>query len=146
MNREQKMARFNLIVILASVVLSIIAVSVLYFVVGLPMHRALGGSSLMGFCGLAGLSPTLFRKKQGQVSFDERDLLIQKKASLRAYTMFWVLFVAAAMIPFFVLGPKGLISVKALPAMVIGGIITIVLVQSIVILEEYGWKDQGEKS
>ena len=146
MNRWQKMAWFNLIVILASAVLSITAVSVLYFVVGLPMHRALGGSGLMGFCGLAGLSPTLFRKKQGQVSFDERDLLIQKKASLAAYTAFWVLFIAAAMIPFCILGPKGLISVKTLPAMVIGGIITIVLVQSIVTLEEYGWRDKGEKS
>ncbi len=139
MNRQQKIAWFSLIVILIALILSVTAVGLLYFVVGLPMHRALGGSGLMGFCGLIGLSPLIFRKEKGKVGFDERDLVIQKRALLAAYITFWVLFVVAAMIPFFVLGPKGVISVKILPAMVIGGLIITTLVQSIVILEEYGW-------
>ena len=145
MNRAQKIAWFSLIVILIALILSVTAVGLLYFVVGLPMHRALGGSGLMGFCGLIGLSPLIFRKEKGKVGFDERDLVIQKRALLAAYITFWVLFVVAAMIPFFVLGPKGVISVKILPAMVIGGLIIVTLVQSIVILEEYGWRDKGEK-
>lgn len=139
MNRAQKIAWFSLIVILIALILSVTAVGLLYFVVGLPMHRALGGSGLMGFCGLIGLSPLIFRKEKGKVGFDERDLVIQKRALLAAYITFWVLFVVAAMIPFFVLGPKGVISVQILPAMVIGGLIITTLVQSIVILEEYGW-------
>ncbi len=146
MNREQKTARFSLIVILIALTLSVIAVGVLYFVVGLPIRRALGGFAFIAICGLMGLAPILYKKERGRVSFDERDLLIQKKATLRAYTIFWVLFILAAMILFFILGPKGTISVKYLPAMVLGGMVTVMLVQSIVTLEEYGRRGKGEKS
>ncbi|MBN1803962.1 MAG: hypothetical protein JW837_01805, partial [Sedimentisphaerales bacterium] len=80
----------------------------------------------------------------GKVSFDERDLLIYRKASLGAYYIFWFLFVLAAMVPFFILGPKGTISVKYLPAMVFAGMITVTVVESIVTLEEYGRSGKGE--
>jgi hypothetical protein len=40
------------------------------------------------------------------------------------------------------MGPDGTISVNYLPWMGVGGIFIIVLVQSIVILEEYGWGDK----
>ena len=146
MNRAQKIARFSLIVILIALTLSVIAVGVLYFVVGLPIQRALGGFGFIAICGLTGLSPLLYKKERGKVNFDERDFLIHKKASLAAYSIFWFLFVLASMIPFFVLGPNGMISVKYLPAMVFGGMITVILVQSIVTLEEYGWRNKGEKS
>jgi hypothetical protein len=144
MNRAQKMARFNLIVILTALTLSAIAVSVLYLVVGLPMRRAAGGFGFIGICGLMGLSPFLYKKGSGKVSFDERDLLIQRNASLGAYSIFWVLFVLAAMVPFFVLGPKGMVSVKYLAAMVFGGMIIVVLVQSVITLGAYGWTEKGE--
>jgi len=145
MNRAQKMARFSLIVILIALSLSAITVSALYLVVGLPILRALAGFGFIGICGLTGLAPVLYKKERGKVDFDERDLLIQKKALLRAYTIFWFLFVLAAMIPFFILGPKGTISVKYLPAMVFGGMVTVMLVQSIVTLEEYGRGKKGQK-
>lgn len=145
MNRAQKIARFSLIVIFIALTLSVIAVGVLYFVVGLPIQRALGGFGFIGICGLTGLSPILYKKERGKVSFDERDLLIQKKASLAAYSIFWFLFVLAAMIPFFILGPRGTISVKYLPAMVFGGMVTVMLVQSIVTLEQYGWRNRREE-
>jgi hypothetical protein len=146
MNRAQKIAWFSLIVILIALTLSIITVGVFYFIVGLPMRRAFGGFGFIGIVGLTGLSPILFRKGKEQVSFDERDLLIHKKASLVAYSIFWFLFVLVSMIPFFVLGPKGTISVRYLPAMVFGGMITVMLVQSIVTLEEYGWRGKdGDK-
>jgi len=145
MNRAQKMAQFSLIVILIALTLCVIAVGVLYFVVGLPMRRALGGFAFIAICGLTGLSPLLYKKERGKVSFDERDLLIHRKASLAAYSIFWFLFVLAAMVPFFVLGPKGTISVKYLPAMVFGGMVTVMLVQSIVTLEEYGWRSKSDE-
>jgi hypothetical protein len=145
-NRAQKIARFNLIVILIALSLSVIAVSVLYFVVGMPVRRALGGLGFMGICGLTGLSPLLYREERGKVSFDERDLVILRKASLGAYSIFWFLFVLAAMIPFFVLGSKGAVSVKYLAAMVLGGGIIVILVQSVITLGAYGWREKGEKS
>ena len=144
MNRAQKIARFNLIVILTSLILSTIAVSVLYLVVGLPMRRAVGGFGFIGICGLMGLSPFLYKKERDKVSFDERDLMIMRNASLGAYSIFWVLFVLAAMIPFSVLGPKGMVSVKYLAAMVFGGMIIVVLVQSVITLVAYGWREEGE--
>jgi len=146
MNRAQKIARFNLVVISIALVLSITAIGVTYFAVGLPIQRALGGFGFIGICGLAGLSPLLYKKEPGSVNFDERDLLIHKKASMRAYSFFWFLFVLAAMIPFFLLGPKGTISVNYLPAMVFGGMFTVTLVQSIVTLKQYGWRDKGDES
>jgi hypothetical protein len=132
-------------VISISLTLSFIAISVLYFVVGLPIRGAVSGFCFIGICGLTGLTPFLFKKEREKVSFDERDLLIQKKASLAAYTIFWLLFVLSAVIPFFVLGPKGTISVKYLSAIVFGGWITVLLVQSIVTLEEYGWKGKSNE-
>ena len=140
MNRAQKTARFNLIVILIALGLSALAVGILYFIVGLPMRRAGGGLGLLGIWGLMGLSPLLFKKKSGEVDYDERDLLIQRKAVVGAYSIFWVLFVLAAMIPFFVLGPDGKVSVKYLAAMVFAGMTVVTLVQSIVTLEQYGWR------
>jgi len=145
MNRLQKIARFNLIIILIALSLSAIAIGVAYFVVGMPIRRALGGFGFIGICGLTALSPILYKKEQGNVDFDERDLLIQRRASLGAYTIFWVLFVLAAMIPFFVLGPDGAVSVKYLAAMVFGGMVTVGLVQSIVTLEEYGWRNKDDE-
>jgi len=145
MNRLQKMAWFNLIVILIALSLSAIAIGVLHFIVGMPMQRALGGFAFIAICGLTALSPILYEKEQGEVDFDERNLLIQRKASLGAYTIFWALFVLAAMIPFFVLGPDGVVSVKYLAAMVFGGMVTVGLVQSIVTLQEYGWRNKDDE-
>ncbi|NIP23766.1 MAG: hypothetical protein GWN67_15810 [Phycisphaerae bacterium] len=145
MNRAQKIARFNLIVIMTALVISAIAVSVLHFVVGLQMRRALGGFGFIGICGLTGLSQLLYKKERDKVSFDERDLMILRRASLGAYSIFWFLFVLAAMIPFVVMGPKGAVSVKYLAAMVFGGMIVVVLVQSIITLELYGCREKGEK-
>jgi hypothetical protein len=51
-------------------------------------------------------------------------------------------FVIAAMVPFFVYGPDGTVSVKYLCSMVFGGMFLVVLVQSLVTLQGYGWKDK----
>jgi len=85
----------------------------------------------------------LFKKDKSQVQLDERDLLIKRKASLRAYTAFWVLFVLAAMVPFFAFGPDGKVPVTYLCWMVFGGMFIVMLVESIVLLEEYGWRSEG---
>ena len=144
MNRMQKIAWFNLIVISLAIVLSVIAFSIGYFIFGLPANRAAGGFGFIGIMGFCGLSPVLFRKDKNKAQFDERDTAIQRKAAIIAYSIFWLLFVAAAMIPWFIIGPNGTITTNYLPWMVFGGMCVVMLLQSIVILNEYGWK--GEKS
>ena len=138
MNNTQKIARFNLIVILIALTLCAIAVSVLYFVVDLPIRPALGGFGFMGITGLMGLSPVLYKKGRGKVSFDERDELINYRAVLAAYSVFWLVFTAACMIPWSIIGPSGSISVNVLPIMLFGIGITLALVHSLVILIQYG--------
>jgi hypothetical protein len=120
------------------------AIAILALVLGMP--KALGGLGFLGIIGLIGLSPILFRKKRGQLGLDERDLLIYNRANLVAYSIFWVLFTAACMIPWLVLERGAKIYIVALPCMLAGGYIVVQLIQSIAILVQYGRAGKGEKS
>ncbi len=144
MNRWQKIAWYNLIVIAISLTLSGTAIGVLALLVGMP--KAIGGLGLLGFLGFLGLSPVLFRKKRGEVDFDERDRLINYRAILGAYSMLWLVLTAACMIPFFIIGPSGSISVCWLPLMLFTISITLTLVHSMGILIQYGRGGEGKKS
>ena len=146
MNRAQKIAWFSLIMVTLAFGLSLITVSVLHFGYGLPMRRAAGGFGFIGIMGLSALAPVLFKKDKGEVKLDERDLLIKNKAMLAAYYGFWPIFVIAAMVPFFIYGPDGMVSVKYLCSMVFGGMFIVILVLSLVTLQEYGWSEKGKKS
>ncbi|MBN2593768.1 MAG: hypothetical protein JXA81_09695 [Sedimentisphaerales bacterium] len=146
MNKAQKTAWFSLIMVTLGFGLSLIAVGVLYFCFGLPMRRAAGGFGFIGIMGLSALAPLLFKKDKNKVKLDERDLLIRNKATMAAYCGFWPVFVIAAMAPFFIYGPDGTVSVKYLCGMVFGGMFIVILVQSLVTLQEYDWKDKGEQS
>ena len=145
MNREQKMAWFTLIVTFIASILSLIAVAVLYLVIDLPLRRATGGFGFIGIMGLSALAPLLFKKDKGKVKLDERDLLIKNKATMAAYCGFWPVFVIAAMAPFFIYGPDGTVPVKYLCSMVFGGMFIVILVQSLVTLQEYGWREKGNE-
>ena len=138
MNRTQKTAWFTLIVLVFASVLSLAAFCMGYFVLGVPARRAAGGFGFIGIMGLLGLIPILFKKDKAKVQCDERDVMIQRNAAVAAYATFWVLFVAAAMIPWFVTGPNGTITVNYLPWMVFGGMFVVMLVQALVTLQQYG--------
>ncbi|MHC4111932.1 MAG: hypothetical protein ACYSUY_12725 [Planctomycetota bacterium] len=143
MNRAQKIAWFNLVVILIGLGLCGIAVAVLAFlafVAELPLRAALGGLGFIGIIGFTGLSPLLFRKAKGQVEFDERDHLYNMRAWFAGYCASYLFFVIVCMTTWFIYGPKGIISVNVLPLTAIGGVIALILVHSIAILGQYGEK------
>jgi hypothetical protein len=144
MNKAQKMAMYNLIVITTSLAITGMAVGLLYIIHGMP--KALVGLGFLGIAGLVGLSPILFRKKRGQLGFDERDLLIYRRAILAAYSIFWVFFTAACMIPWWIFKTGGSIPVVVLPVMLAGGFFIVQLIQSIAILVQYGLENKGERS
>ena len=144
MNRAQKIALYNLIVIIASLTITGAAIGILAIVYGMP--KALGGLGFLGIGALIGLSRILFRKKRGEISFDERDLLIFRRAAFAAYSTFWFLFTAACMIPWWILETGASIRVVVLPCMLAGGFVIVQLIQSIAILVQYGWTGKGEKS
>jgi hypothetical protein len=132
MNRWQKIAWYNVIVIAVTLALTAVLVAFLAFTVGMPRARA--GLGLLGFLGLLGLSPILFRAKPSEVPFDERDRLINYRAVLAAYSIFWPIITAACMIPWFIIGLSGSVPVWYLP-LLLGGIgITLTLVHSVAIL------------
>jgi hypothetical protein len=139
MNRAQKAAWFTLVVLALAFGLSLATFCLGYFILGRPAKQAAAGFGFMGIMGLAGLIPILFRKDRAKVQCDERDLMIHRNAVVAAYATFWLLFVAAAMVPWFITGPDGTITVNYLPWMVFGGMFVVMLVQAIVTLQQYGW-------
>ena len=146
MNRVQKIAWFNLVVILIGLVLSGIAVAVLAFVAERPLRAAPGGLGFMGIIGFTGLSPFLFRKAKRQVEFDERDQLFRMRAWFLGYSASYLFFVIVCMTTWLIYGPKGTISVNVLPLTALGGLMALILVHSLAILGQYGRTGKGEKS
>jgi hypothetical protein len=145
MNRQQKIAWFTLIVVTLALGLSVIAFGIGYFIFGAPARQAAAGFGFIGIMGFIGFTPFIFKKNQDKVQADERDLAILRKANIIAYSVFWVLFVAGAMVPWFIVGPFGTITVNYLPWMVFGGMFVVMFVQSLVTLSEYGWRGDGDK-
>ncbi|UCF43792.1 MAG: hypothetical protein JSV99_02355 [Planctomycetota bacterium] len=144
MNRFQKIACFNLAVIAVSIAFSGGAVVIAALVAGFP--KALCGLSFLGISGLMGFSPLFFRKKKGQVAFDERDEVIIRKAVFSCFICSYIFLAGVCIATSVIVGTSGTVSARMLPIMVVSGFIVGMLVQSIVTLREYGWGGKGEKS
>lgn len=128
MCRMQKFAWFNL----AVVALTLLVVFALLPLVG---ARAMGG---LGCLGLLGFGPLFFRQKPGQVVADERDHLIQWRAWIFAYALFWVAFVfVAALLSPAVYGEDGAVPVTIVRVSVVGGFMLVYAVASVAILAQY---------
>ncbi len=135
MNRAQKIAWFNLIVIAASLTISGAAVGILNILYGMP--TALGGLGFLGIGALVGLSPFLFRKKPGQFDFDERDQLIRLRALFFAsFVSLWCL-IAQCVLQVFKVGPRGSVPVGTLVGTVYGALVSFVIGKSLWTLIEY---------
>ena len=136
MNRAQKMAKFTVVVIAASCILSGVAVLVGYFLVGVP--KAYAGLAFMGISGLAGLAPLIYKKERARVTFDERDHMINRRAALVGFAAAYLVMGLACMLPFFVLGPRASVSVGNLPLIFMGGGLSHYFAYSLAILLQYG--------
>ena len=136
MNRAQKMAWLFVITISVAVLLAGGAVGILYLKLGLP--KALAGLGFLGIAGFGGLGPLIFKKDKGKVTFDERDGLIQRRAALAGFTAAYLVVGLGCMIPFFVLGPEANVTVKWLPMIFAGAVLSHFFMHSVVILIQYG--------
>lgn len=144
MNRAQKIAWSCLILLLIGLLTSVAAIIALYPKLGMP--GALRGFGCIGLGGLGALSPLVFRRDDRGVQLDERDRLFQQRAWFAGYCASYLFFVVVGMTTWFMYGPKGTVSVNVLPLTVIGGLMALTLVHSVVILEQYGWTNNGEES
>ena len=136
MNRAQKIAWFLLIVLLGTLVLTLAAFGILYAMFGMP--KAFAALGVMGLSGLAGFAPKMFKKDEGAVDFDERDIMINRRSALAAFGCSFLFTGLACMLPFFILGPAATIEVNKLPLIFGGAGFTVWIVHSVAILIQYG--------
>ena len=145
MNRVQKVAWFLVITFLAAVVVSCIAVLVLYFYFKIGMPRAMAGLCFIGLAGFGGLAPLIFKKDKGAVTYDERDKMIHLKASRAAFAIF---FIAMSLLAFVAVpllrGANGNITVKELWLLFAIATFPFWLAWSIMVLMLYG-KDKSDE-
>jgi hypothetical protein len=136
MCQTQKEALFNLVVVglaLATV---------------LSLYPVFGPSAAAGFglLGLLGLGPVFYRKRRCRIVADERDHLIQRRATIIAYTVFWLAFVASAMLALGFYGAEGAVPVMVVMNAVWLGVMLVVAMHAIATLVQYGWGGVDERS
>ena len=136
MNRWQKIAVFNILVIFFSLSFTVGAVTAIGITIGFP--TAYAGMGFLGFLGLLGLQPVLFRKDKSKVSYDERDALIGRKAVILGFTASYLFFVFACMGCWWYARADGMMDVRILPLIVAGGYIAAELTRSASLLILYG--------
>ena len=123
MSRQERHAWFNLgVLALAGSLFAFVAPHV-------GLLPATGCFGLVGFCGLGG---RFYRKSK----MDERELKIQRMAWAWAHGVFWLLFVGVTMITWWRhQGGTITLSANNLPPLLVGGgMITVILVESIAML------------
>ncbi len=138
MNRYQKLAWLNLIVIITTIIITSTAIAI-------EVHMR--GYSTVGFWFIAILlllkfKPFLFKKPQGEdtVVCDERDTFIVKRAVSFAYKTFWIVFFVSSFAVHILMGmgPRSSVPTITLPLMAIGGALFMKIVCSVAILVQYG--------
>jgi len=141
MNRAQKIAVFNLVVFSSVSLITAVAVTILYYIWGWP--EAARGMGFVGLGGLAGLSPLIFKKDPGTVTFDERDKLIHRTSILAGFAMSYLWFCLTGTVFAFLFEPL-LFKRLGLPIMIFGGAFVVGIVSSVVLLILYGRSDKNE--
>ena len=146
MNRYQKLAWFNLIVITATIIITTIAVTIEFHMRGYSTT----GLYFVALLVLLKLKPFLFKKPESRsgVLSDERDSFIVKRAVSFAYTTFWIVFIVSSFAVHIFMGmePKSSVPTITLPLMAIGGALFMKILCSAAILVQYGREPKGEKS
>lgn len=84
------------------------------------------------------------RKGQKKVSFDERDQLIHKKSVMAGYVVLWLYFVAVCVVAWYIVGPRGSISVNVMPMTLLGGLVVFTFAQGLASVIQYGRNNKGE--
>jgi hypothetical protein len=142
MNRYQKIAWFNLIVIAVATVATSVAIAAEFHLRG---YSTMGLFSL-GILVLLKFTPFLFKQPPSPsgVVCDERDELIRTRAAAYAWTTFWWVLLVSCFFLWFLIGPQNSVPTIALPLIAFGGGMVHKIVSSIAILVQYGRGGQNE--
>jgi hypothetical protein len=136
MNRYQKLAWWNLIVVTFTIIVTTAAITIEF---------RIRGYSTLGIYFIAPLvllkfNRYLFKKPQseGGVVSDERDTLIIKRALAFTFMASWWVFVISSLLLWWFIGPRNSVPTITLPLMALGGGIFMKIVCSVAILVQYG--------
>ena len=129
----------------SGLLLSIIAVTVGYFVVGFP--KAWSGIGFIGIGGLGGLGQLIFKKDPGPVQGDERDQFINLKAARVSFALSYVLFglLSMGIWGYYHYHNQSAITIEVLPLVWGLAAATAFLSHAVMILVLYGKDDQPAK-
>ncbi len=144
MNRYQKIAWFNLIVIAATIIVTATAIAVEFRMRGYSTI----GPFFVGILVLLKFTPRMFKKPRSHngVVSDERDDLIVTRAVSYAWAAFWWLFVGSCFLLWFIIGPENSVPTMALPLMALGAGLFHKVVCSAAILIQYGRTSSVEET
>ena len=92
------------------------------------------------FVGLMWVLPLVKSGKNVHKGYDERDLLIFKRAVLVAYSVLWMYFVTACISICWLKGPNADVPLSLFLGIIFAGAILFMLVHSLTILVQYGWR------
>ena len=145
MNRWQKIAWFNLVVIAAGSVISVVAAGTLPPEERLVPPNRITVVIIISLV-LVAMSKTIFRKSDSGVDFDERDGQIHRRAKLFGWIGCGLGMVATIMVCYFAVGPMGSFPPLALPVIPLVGTAIYMIVASVAALIQYGWAGKGVKS
>lgn len=142
MNRYQKLAWWNIIVITFTIIITTAVIAIEFHI---------RGYSTVGIYFLAPLiliqyNRYLFKKPQseGGVVSDERDTLIIKRALAFAFMAFWWVFLISSFLLWWFIGPRNSVPTIILPLMVFAAGLFMKIVCSVAILVQYGRAPKGE--
>jgi len=139
MNRNQKIAWFNLIVVFAGFVITVTVTSTPMSGERLvpPNHIWL---SCIIFFFIVALAKTLFRKNSIQVDFSEHDNKIHQLAKRVCWIAFATSMVLELIFTCFVVGLKGIVSPLLLLILIVISTAICLIMESVTILVRYAWR------
>ncbi len=137
MTRNEKIAWFNLAVAAVAVVfyIALFAFATIW-IPKMPLGPRISFSfAAFAVVGICGLTDVIFRKEPG----DERDALIERRATFGAHMLFWLYFVGFAMSVWGVHMYRGreTVSIHVLPLFVGSGFVLVVTIRSVIVLVLY---------
>lgn len=140
MNRRQKIAWLQLAVVGAAAVMSVILMAFFTrkYAYGFSEAWWIGSAYPTPLLVLTVLAPVFIRKKKGQIDFDERDLMIDRRAMVIAFGTTYVFFIGVCFTTWVAAGFDKPIPAYWLVRIVLGAWITSVLAHALTTIVCYG--------
>ena len=140
MNRRQKIAWYQLCMVAAASVLSVVLM--FYFMgkyeYGYANAWEFGAAHCVPLIALTIFGPLVFRKKKGPVDYDERDLIIDRQSAVAAFGAFFAFSVVIFVAMWATMGLERLIPLHRLGNIIFGGFVTAIIAGAVTALVQYG--------